>query len=246
MACNIEKETRVCGECGREKPYYRPSYISTPGYGPHSGERDNYCIYCHKETNTVREVQQSDYSRFRSSNKLIFTPVGIFEQPIELKKKANHNIRMPSGPKYLPKPNLIKTEKEARMDFTQETKQKKLTKKELAIKEKKIAELREQILWEVENYKEEKDENICGFYLDRSDMIWNQIKLAEEAGFDDDDPLLMWLYTEASVEYKKWVAGAEQRKKEAEERDKRIAEYLAEIKAFAAWIEENIEFIRKL
>lgn len=50
------KEVRLCGECGREKPYYPPS--PTPGYGPHSFNRDDYCLYCHKSTVTKIEIKK--------------------------------------------------------------------------------------------------------------------------------------------------------------------------------------------
>lgn len=50
------KEVRLCGECGREKPIYPPS--PTPGYGPHSFDRDDYCLYCHKSTVTEIKTQK--------------------------------------------------------------------------------------------------------------------------------------------------------------------------------------------
>ena len=48
------KKVRLCVECGREKTYYRPT--TTPGYGPHCYDRDNYCGYCLKETDTTTKT----------------------------------------------------------------------------------------------------------------------------------------------------------------------------------------------
>jgi hypothetical protein len=48
------KKVRLCVECSREKPYYRPT--ATPGYGPHCYDRDNWCEYCLKETDTITKT----------------------------------------------------------------------------------------------------------------------------------------------------------------------------------------------
>jgi hypothetical protein len=219
----MNKKIKVCDECGREKPYYRPSI--TPGYGPHCLNSDDYCFYCLRVTSTLIKIQdeEPDYSQFRSLNKPIPTPFGIFQKDKKDKKdkkKVKSKVKVATGPKYPPNQNSGKTEREKRIDWEREQVRRK----------ENLENLREQILWEVENYKEEEDENVIGMYFSRSDMLWEQIFLAEEAGFEDNDPLIMWLYKEAAKENEGYEQERERNKKEIERLDKEIELYLKAIR----------------
>lgn len=116
----MAKEVRLCGECGREKPYYRPTFFVISGYGPHCYDRADYCIYCLKETDTIIKTQTQEPRRIKVFN----SPKPIIEPDnntsTRAKNKSQHKSKAAATDKYAAKFNIYSKKHDSKNEARQQ------------------------------------------------------------------------------------------------------------------------------